>query len=129
MRTARRALKPLVVLAFALATLVSTQARAAVPMCGNDGSSVAAPPIVMPWRMIALDAPAPCPHADPFLVLSLPEHQPRSPSVPTAPAPLKALPLRGGDLARPPYLLLRIEAPGAPTSLELVASLYRPPRS
>ena len=122
------ALRPLLVLAFALATLVSTQARAAVPMCSNDGRSVIAPPIVMPWRMLTLDAPKPCPQADSLLVQFLPEQQRRAPSEPPAPAPLRAVPLRTSELAAPARTRRPSVSPEIPTSRELGCSLYRPPR-
>jgi hypothetical protein len=115
-------------IALAVATLVSAPARAAAPMCSNDGRSVIAPPIVLPWHMVTLDAPAPCPKPDGLLVQSLPNDQPQSPSSPPTPAPLRAVPVRGAELVSAARSRSCVAALDVPSGHELVATHYRPPR-
>jgi hypothetical protein len=124
---ARRWALALIVLSVALTT--SAPARAAVPMCSDDGRSVAAPPIILPWRVLTLDAPKPCPPSD-MLVLfgSLPAEQQRGPSSPPTPEPLRAVPVRVSDLPSPPASREPLISLDRPTCLELVTSVYRPPR-
>lgn len=115
--------------AVALATLVSAPARAAVPMCSNDGRSVVAPPIVFPWRMQTLEAPASCPQTDNTFFRSLPGEQNRAPSSAPTPEAPRAVPIRTGELASP----LRARALAlplvVPRGFDLIATLYRPPRA
>ena len=118
----------LLFIAVAVATLVSAPARAAVPMCSNDGRSVIAPPIVFPWRVQTLDAPAPCPQPDNAVSRSLPGQEQHAPSNPTAPVAPRAVPVRHGELAAPLRVRSLQATPAAPRGLELVDTLYRPPR-
>ncbi len=62
------------------ATLLGAPAHAAVPMCSNDGRSIAAPPIILPWHERTLEAPKPCAPSDNSLVTSAPDRSPTSPS-------------------------------------------------
>jgi hypothetical protein len=112
----------------AVATLVSAPAKAAVPMCSDDGRSVVAPPILLPWRMQTLEAPPPCPQPDNAFARSLPAQEQHGPSSPPTPAPPRAVPIRHGELAWP--LRRRALAPTllAPRAFDLLDSLYRPPR-
>jgi hypothetical protein len=112
----------------ALATVVSPRAHAAVPMCGEHAQTVAAPPMILPWRKLTLEAPAPCPQQSDFLALSVPESQPRGPSSPPAPAPLRAVPVRTSELPEPPALREPIVSLDQPKGCELVSTVYRPPR-
>jgi len=120
--------------AVSLMSLFSANARAAVsshnavPMCSSDGRSVIAPPIVLPWRMLTLEAPPPCPQADDTLFQSAGEHHPPAPSKPPAPEAPRAVPVRGGELARPAAALALVTALAPPASRELLDTLYRPPR-
>jgi hypothetical protein len=121
----RRWLIALIVLL--LATLVGAPARAAVPMCSEDGRTVAAPPIILPWRGLTLDAPVPCPQPDNLLLVkSLPDQ--RAPSSAPTPAPLRAVPVRPLDIPAAPALREPLITADHPTSLELVNTVYRPPR-
>jgi hypothetical protein len=117
-----------VLVALALAALVSSPAQAAVPMCGEDGQTVAAPPMILPWRMLKLEAPAPCPPESHTFALSFADHQPRGPSSPPAPAPLRAVPIRASDLPEPPATREPIFSLDQPKGCELVSTVYRPPR-
>ena len=112
----------------AVATLVSAPAKAAVPMCSDDGRSVVAPPILLPWRMQTLDAPPPCPQPDNASARSLPGHEQHGPSSPPTPAAPRAVPTRPGELAS--ALRARGLAPPlvAPHGFDLLDSVYRPPR-
>ncbi len=127
-RVARARQLALALLALAVVALVSTPASAAVPMCSEDGQTIAAPPSILPWRMHELQAPIPCPQADAGLVMSTPEHQPRGPSSPPTPAPLRAVPVRGGELPEPPSTREPIFSLDQPKGDELVSTVYRPPR-
>ena len=112
----------------AVAALVSAPAKAAVPMCSDDGRSIVAPPILLPWRMQTLEAPAPCPQPDNLLARSLPAQEQHAPSNPPTPSAPRAVPIRYGELAAP----LRVRAPAplraAPRGFDLLDSVYRPPR-
>ncbi len=112
----------------AVATLVSAPAKAAVPMCSDDGRSVVAPPILLPWRMQTLEAPPPCPQPDNAFARSLPGPEQHGPSSAPAPAAPRAVPIRHGDLASP--YRVRVLAPPlvAPHAFDWIDSLYRPPR-
>jgi hypothetical protein len=120
--------------AIAVATLVSPSARAgagnrnAVPMCSSDGRSVIAPPIVLPFHLVTLEAPAPCPHSDGLLALSIADDHQRAPSNPPAPDAPRAVPVRAGDLASPEAARLREACDDSFAGRELVHDLYRPPR-
>ena len=121
--------------AVSLVSLFSASARAAVsshnavPMCSSDGRSVIAPPIVLPWRMLTLEAPPPCPQADDTLFQSATEHHPPAPSKSPAPEAPRAVPVRGAELARPAAARAPITALAPPASRELRGTLYRPPRT
>lgn len=118
----------LLFIAVAVATLVSTPARAAVPMCSNDGRSVVAPPIVFPWRVQTLEAPAPCPQPDNLFFQSLPGQENHAPSSPPAPAAPRAVPVRHGELPAPLRTRSSILPLAESHGIELVDTLYRPPR-
>jgi hypothetical protein len=122
----RRVLLGFVVLA--LVSVVSRPAHAAVPMCSSDGRSVIAPPIILPWRELKLEAGAPCQQPENPLLRSMPDQQRQAPSSPPAPAPLRAMPVRTSELPRPASMRLCVDASPAPVSLHLVDSIYRPPR-
>jgi hypothetical protein len=123
----RRALLGVVVLA--LVSVVSSPARAAVPMCSNDGRSVIAPPMILPWRELKLEAGTPCQQPENPLLRVMPEQQRQAPSSPPAPAPLRAMPVRTSELPLPLGVRTRIEASAVPTSLYLANAVYRPPRA
>jgi len=124
----RRLLLGLAVLV--VATLFGGSAQAAVPMCSNDGRSVEAPPMVLPWRKLTLEAPPPCTATDnPLLLRSMPERQERAPSTPVAPAPLRAMPARATSLSPPPSALVRIGTEALPSTIALVRTIDRPPRA
>jgi hypothetical protein len=113
---------------------VSPSAQAAgrtpVPMCSSDGRSVIAPPIILPFRLITLEAPPPCPHSDGlFVQSSLADDHQRTPSNPPAPDAPRAVPVRGTDLARPKVQRVAVSSSANFAGRELVADLYRPPRA
>jgi hypothetical protein len=112
----------------ALATLVSAPAKAAVPMCSDDGRSVVAPPILLPWRMQTLEAPPPCPQPDNVFARSLPSQEQHAPTSTPTPAAPRAVPVRAGELASP----LRVRALASPLvtprGFDLLHGVYRPPR-
>ena len=118
----------------ALATLLAlmllpTAARAAVPMCSEDGRTVAAPPIILPWRQIPLDAPKQCQQPENPLLRAMPDRQQNAPSSQPSPAPLRAMPARLVDVAPPASVREPIDTASCPPSFHLVACIYRPPRA
>jgi hypothetical protein len=110
-------------------TLLPTAARAAVPMCSEDGRTVAAPPIILPWRKLTLDAPKQCQQQENPLLRAMPDRQQNAPSSPPAPAPLRAMPARPVDVAPPAGIREHIANASSPPGFHLVASIYRPPRA
>jgi hypothetical protein len=126
-RTARRMLFG--VLALALFSVVSRPAHAAVPMCSSDGRSVIAPPMILPWRELKLEAGVPCQQPDNPLLRVMPEQRQKSPSSAPVSAPLRAMPARAIDVPPPAGVRERIEAAPTPTNFYLNNSIYRPPRA
>jgi hypothetical protein len=118
----------LVLAALVVSLLVPTRAHAAVPMCSNDGRSVAAPPIILPWRQLTLEAPKPCQQSENPLLRAMPEQQQRTPTSAPTFAPIRAMPTRAFALAHPSRIRARIVAASSPPSVVLIASIYRPPR-
>jgi len=116
-------------LALVIVMLLPAGAHAAVPMCSADGRTVAAPPTILPWRQLKLEAPKPCQQPDNALVGAMPEQQPKSPSSAPAPAPLRAMPVRALDVPRPPGVRERVVGKSSPSRFLLVESIYRPPRA
>ena len=127
--TARvRRILPLLV---ACATLLafSRSAHAAVPMCSNDGRSIAAPPIMVPGRGLVLEAPRPCPQpAEGLLLRSLPNDPGGQPTVPVE-SPLRVVPVFASALPRPYAGRLLIEVTGRPRRSPATDAIYRPPRA
>ena len=117
------------VLALALFSIVSSPARAAVPMCSSDGRTVAAPPVILPWRELKLEAGVPCQQVDNPLLRAMPDQPRQAPSSPPVPAPLRAMPVRTLELAQPPTLREPIETAHRPVSFHLANTVYRPPRA
>jgi hypothetical protein len=118
-----------VLAALVVSLLVPTRAHAAVPMCSSDGRTVAAPPIILPWRQLTLEAPKPCQQADNPLFRAMPEQQQKAPSSAPTFAPMRAMPTRVFALAHPSGIRERIGAASSPPSFVLVAAIDRPPRA
>jgi hypothetical protein len=119
-------LPALLVLVFGV--LAAPSARAAVPMCSDDGRSIVAPPIMAPNRGRVLEAPRPCPKPESVLVRANPP-DPGGQPTPPSDAPIRAVPVTASDLPRP-YLKLSGTADAQrSTGLELARSFERPPRS
>ena len=116
-------------LALALFSIVSSPAHAAVPMCSSDGRTVAAPPMILPWRELKLEAGTPCQQPENPLLRVMPEQQRQAPSSAPVPAPLRAMPARAIDVPPPSSMRLSIEAWPAPPSFYLANTVYRPPRA
>ena len=117
------------VLALALFSIVSSPAHAAVPMCSSDGRSVAAPPMILPWRELKLEAGVPCQQPDNPLLRVMPDQQRQAPSSAPVSPPLRAMPVRAIDVPAPLGVRQRVEALPAPTSFYLANAIYRPPRA
>jgi hypothetical protein len=119
----------LLLAALLVTLLVPTRAHAAVPMCSSDGRTVAAPPIILPWRQLTLEAAKPCQQPDNPLLRAMPEQQQKTPSSAPAFAPIRAMPARAFALAHPAGIRESIVAAESPPSFVLIASIYRPPRA
>lgn len=113
------------------ALLASPLARAAAPMCNDDATSVAAPPIVMPTDNGTLTASPPCHNKDTPDLLSgkapLPE---RGPNAVGTESPPRALPL--GLVMPPPWRSAPLPVAKRclmPARSGFRNSVYRPPRA
>jgi hypothetical protein len=124
-RGVSRLLAALVVLA---AVLLGAEAHAAVPMCSEDGRSIAAPPIGTAVRGLVLEASVPCAKASPLATRSLPA-EPGAPVTTPAPSPLRAVPVSfiGVACAASELLALATDAPVLP--LGIGRTIERPPRA
>jgi hypothetical protein len=111
-----------------LATLtVSTGARAAVPLCSEDGRSMVAPSIVKPGSGRTFESAEDCERLRALLGHSKPGENQRNP-IELGDAPLRAVPVRG-ELPGPPHLArldVETSAPRAPPAL--IDGVFRPPR-
>ena len=111
-----------------LTLLASANAHAAVPMCSEDGRTVAAPPIMAPNRGLVLEAPRPCPPQNVVLIRSMPR-DPGGQPTPPSDGPIRVLPVTPADLPLP-YAGRRASDHDAKVNgLELVQGIERPPRS
>jgi len=119
----------LVLAAVLVSLLVPARAHAAVPMCSNDGRSVAAPPIILPWRKLTLEAAKPCQPTDNPLLRAMPDQQQRTPSSAPTVAPIRAMPTRAFALAHPSGIRAHVVPGSSPPTFVLVASIDRPPRA
>jgi len=116
-------------LALVVVMLLPAGAHASVPMCSTDGRTVAAPPIILPWRQLTLDAPKPCQQPENVLLRAMPDQQQRSPSSAPTPAPLRAMPVRALDVAPQSGVRALVAREPRPPFILLVDCIYRPPRA
>jgi hypothetical protein len=110
------------------AVLAGAEAHAAVPMCSEDGRTIAAPPTGTAVRGLVLEATAPCPKPSPLASRSLPA-EPSAPVAITAPGPLRAVPVSFGGVARAASerLAITTETPVLPAGT--ARTIDRPPRA
>jgi hypothetical protein len=110
------------------AVLVGADAHAAVPICSEDGRTMAAPPTGTAARGLVLEATAPCPKASPLASRSHPA-EPFAPVATTAPSPLRAVPVSFVGVARAASerLAVTTEAPVLPAGAG--RTIERPPRA
>lgn len=109
--------------------LLAAEAGAAVPMCSEDGRTIAAPPTGTAVRGLVLEAPPPCPNkASPLATRSLPA-EPGAPIATPAPSPLRALPVWFAGVPRASSVRLPVgaDAPALPTGF--LRTIERPPRA
>jgi hypothetical protein len=125
---ARASMRLLHAMLVVLATLtVGTGARAAVPLCSDDGRSMVAPPIVKPGSGRAIESAEDCERLRALLGHSKPGDNQRNP-VEFGDAPLRAVPVRV-ELPAPPHLArLDVETDALRARPALLDSLFRPPR-
>ncbi len=115
--------------AFVLCLGWSISARAAVPMCGARGQSIAAPPIGTPTRDDALSAGAPCDQAAPLRAVGVPNRDAPQP-LSFYELPIRALPMLPRIAPSP----VAARLPAAAASQALIAAGFaraidRPPRA
>lgn len=128
-RNARAFYARLLRLALTLLCVSATSgAWAQVPMCGPDGQSIAAPPIVMPQRDVKLTADKPCDDRRTGLDAA---PDPTSPERGTTPPPVeRMLPVSSLLLIGPPSLRLdRAALDASQARMGVISLIYRPPRS
>jgi hypothetical protein len=109
-----------------LVVLGEGQAQAAVPMCSQDGRTIAAPPIGAPLKDLELKVPAPC-KQQPRAGRGLPA-EPGSPVAAAPGTPLRAVPVTFRGLAGPAGARVSVDDNGSPPRLGITRLLYRPPR-
>jgi hypothetical protein len=110
------------------ALLVGAEARAAVPMCSQDGRTIAAPPIGWAARGLVLEAPPPCPKASPLATRSLPS-EPSAPGATDAPCVLRVVPVGFTGVAAPASARLAVETEILALPRGAVRTIDRPPRA
>jgi hypothetical protein len=118
----------LAALVVAVVALVSPAAyAAAVPMCGEDAQSIAAPPMVLPSKGHVLER-VPCPERDFMELGSAPNEGPR-PSAPSGDdAPQRVCPTSFGLLRAPRSARLSVEDAQFRPQRGILGSIERPPR-
>ena len=115
----------------ALVLLCVSPARAAwadVPMCGSDGQSIAAPPIIMPQRDARLAPDRPCEKAKRTRLDAAPDPSAPERSTPP-PAPDRMLPVGALILSGPKPLRLLAARDREAARPGIGSSVYRPPRA
>jgi hypothetical protein len=111
-----------------LATLtVGTGARAAVPLCSEDGRSMVAPSIVKPSSGRAIESAEDCERLRALLDGSRPGDNQRNP-IELSDAPLRALPVRMELPAAPHLERLDVETDARRARPALIDGLFRPPK-
>jgi hypothetical protein len=111
-----------------LATLtVGTGARAAVPLCSDDGRSMVAPSIVKPSSGRAIESAEDCERLRALLGHSKPGDNQRNP-IELGDAPLRAVPVRVELPAAPHLERLDVETDRRRARPALIDGLFRPPR-
>lgn len=121
-------LLPMVIAAMVL--LAARSASAAVPMCSEDGRTVAAPPIAMPVKDRVLKYDAPCPEFV-RLLLDAPaqdSQKPRPVSERVDDAP-RGVFVRPASLAAPSGVRVPVDFDRPVALRGVTASIDRPPRS
>jgi hypothetical protein len=104
MRIVSRVLRALLATLVALAALAfSSRAEAAVPMCSEDGRSIAAPPIMRPKSGLVLESRGDCERLRAMLTRSHAGDHQRGGAVEAGDAPLRAVPVRA-PVPESPYL-------------------------
>jgi hypothetical protein len=124
-RGASRLISALIVL---FAVLLAAEARAAVPMCSEDGRTIAAPPSGTAVRGLVLEAALPCPKPSPLATRSLPA-EPGAPLAAPVSSPLRAVPVSFDGVATQASKRLAFvtDAPVLPAGAG--RTIDRPPRA
>ncbi|HEX6272715.1 MAG TPA: hypothetical protein VFZ53_06745 [Polyangiaceae bacterium] len=129
-RFSARAFRLLLATVVALGALTfGSRAHAAVPMCSEDGRSIAAPPIMRPSSDRVLESRGDCERLRTLLTRSNPGDHQRGGAIEAGDAPLRAVPARAIVPASPCSGRLRLadELGGARPARTL--GVFRPPRA
>jgi hypothetical protein len=124
-RVLARLFSALLVLA---ALLVGADAQAAVPMCSEDGRTIAAPPTGTSVPGLVLEASVPCKKVSPLASRSLPP-EPGAPSATPAPGPIRAVPVSFVGIARAAGERLAVTADTPVLPMGIGRTIDRPPRA
>lgn len=125
----QRSAKLLPVVIATMVLLAARTASAAVPMCSEDGRTVAAPPILMPSKDRVLKHDAACPEVL-RLLLDAPvreNHKPRPATERVDDAP-RGVPARVIDLPAPSSLRVPLDFDPPNAARDVKTSIDRPPR-
>jgi hypothetical protein len=104
-----------------------SQANAAVPMCSDDGRTIAAPPIMRPSSGRVLESRGDCERLRALLTRSNPGDQQRG-SLQAGDAPLRAVPARAVVPAAPRVVRLVIASELGRARPATTLDVFRPPR-
>jgi hypothetical protein len=110
------------------AVLVTAQAHAAVPMCSEDGRTIAAPPTGTAVPGLVLEASAPCEKVSPLASRSLPA-EPGAPTATPVPSPIRAVPVSFVGVARAASERLSVAADTPVLPAGAGRTIDRPPRA
>jgi hypothetical protein len=130
LRFSARALRVLIATIVALGALTfGSRAHAAVPMCSEDGRSIAAPPIMRPNSDRVLESRGDCERLRALLTRSNPGDHQRGGALEAGDTPLRAVPARAAIPASPCSDRLALaHGVGQPRPARTLG-VFRPPRA
>jgi hypothetical protein len=129
-RPSARAVRLLLATFVALATFAfGLPASAAVPMCSEDGRSIAAPPIMRPKSGLVLESRGDCERLRALLTQSNHGENGRGTLVQASDAPLRAVPTYGVVPTTPFLERLDVTDAAGEARSAIVLDPFRPPRA
>jgi hypothetical protein len=109
--------------------VLGSPANAAVPMCSEDGRTVAAPPIMRANTGRVLESRGDCERLRALLKSSNPGDHQRGNPAEAGDAPLRAVPPRANVPAAPCLARLEVTSDDGGTRPAAALDVFRPPRS